>query len=215
MCNFNSKQMYEVFFNDRKISIVAKGKITINKPTVYFDKKSSIEEVKKWFFIFFTDDIPEIILIHEQPEYFFNFLFRPAFKTIYAAGGVIVRNKQLLFIYRNKKWDLPKGKIDSGETARIAALREVNEECGITGHKIIKKLPSTFHLYQSPYKDTKGELIFKETFWYEMEYSGIENGTPETKENITEIKWFSPNELDIPLKNTYANLKLIISLYLD
>lgn len=215
MCNFNSKQMYEVFLNDRKINIVVKGKITINKPSINFKKKSTVEEVKKWFLMFISETISEIYIEHEQPENFFNFIFRPAFKTIYAAGGIVLRNKQILFIYRNNKWDLPKGKIDPGETSRIAAIREVNEECGISGHQITKKLPSTFHIYQSPYKKTKGEWIFKETFWFEMEYSGKENGTPETKENISEIKWFSTKKLHLPFHKTYANLKSIILLYRD
>lgn len=207
--------MYEVFFNDRKINIVAKGKITLNQSTFYFDKKGTIKDVKNWFLMYVFDNNSEIFLTHHQPEYFFNSLFRPAFRGIAAAGGVVIRNNQFLFIFRNKKWDLPKGKIDHGETSTSAALREVEEECGISGHKIIKQLPSTFHIYKSEYKDTLDVWIFKETFWYEMEYSGTENGTPETKENITEVKWFSREELDYPLKNTYANLKPIILLYRD
>lgn len=207
--------MYKVFLNDWRIVITAPGKITLNKPTFHFDEKITLEALKKWFQTFVAKDISDVILTHDRPEYFFKSLFQPAFKIIPAAGGIVLRNSQILFIYRNNTWDLPKGKIDVGETPEEAALREVKEECGISGHRIVNHLPSTFHIYKSPYKNSLGEWIFKETFWFEMEYSGIENGTPETKENITEIKWFSEKELDIPLKNTYANLKPIVMLYRD
>ena len=66
-----------------------------------------------------------------QPEIFWNELFLPVFTQIPAAGGVVIRNEKILFIFRNGKWDLPKGKIDNGETAKEAAIREVAEECGI------------------------------------------------------------------------------------
>ena len=127
----------------------------------------------------------------------------------------IKREDKILFILRNKKWDLPKGKVDEGETIREAAVREVEEECGIFGSEIINKIPSTFHIYQSPYKESKGEWIFKETFWYEMEYAGANNGQPQIEENITEVKWFAKNELDDVLVNTYRNLKQIISNYIN
>ena len=202
--------MYEVFFNDRKIIIVAKGEITLNKSTEIVDYLLTQKDVKKWFFRFVAGDIQEVFLLNDSPKEFFTEIFRPVFISIEAAGGVVIRNNKLLFIFRNEKWDLPKGKIDAGETNREAALREVEEECGISGHKIIKQLPSSFHIYKSSYKKSKGELIFKETFWFEMEYSGVENGTPQTEENITEIKWFAPDDLDIPLTNTYSNLKPLI-----
>jgi len=205
--------MYEVFFNDRKIIIATKGEITLNNSIEIVDYLLTKKDVKKWFLQFVDDNIQEVILLSSNPEKFFMNIFQPPFKLIPAAGGVVIRNNKLLFIFRNEKWDLPKGKIDAGETNWEAALREVEEECGISGHKIIKQLPSSFHIYKSPYKKPKGEWIFKETFWFEMEYSGAINGTPETEENITKIEWFAPGELEIPLSNTYSNLKQIISFY--
>jgi hypothetical protein len=89
----------------------------------------------------------------------------------------------------------------------------VEEECGISGHKIVKQLPSTFHIYQSPYKETQGKWIFKETFWFEMKYAGSDSGTPQIDEGITEVRWLNRNELDTVLANTYENLKQIIWLY--
>jgi len=205
--------MYKVFFNDRKIIIAAKGEITLNKSNNIVGNLRTRKEVEKWFLQFVLNDIQEVVLMNPAPGIFFKNIFQPVFSEIQAAGGVVFRKNKMLFIYRNKKWDLPKGKIERGELASEAALREVEEECGISGHKIIKQLPSSFHIYKSPYKKSKGEWIFKETFWFEMEYVGTENGTPQAEENITEVRWFRKDELNIILKNTYSNLRSIISFY--
>jgi 8-oxo-dGTP pyrophosphatase MutT (NUDIX family) len=205
--------MYEVFFNERKIVVALEGDTALAKEAIVAKKLVSVEDVKNWFYHFAASEADVSILVHPFPEIFWEELFLPVFVQIPAAGGVVLRNGELLFIFRNGKWDLPKGKIDIGETSAAAAKREVAEECGIDGHQITKELPSTFHIYQSRYKQTFGQWIIKETFWFEMEYSGSENGTPETKENITEIKWFAKNELDEVLGNTYENLKSVIALY--
>ena len=205
--------MYEVFLNDRKIIIATKGEITLNKSIQIVDNLQTQEEIKIWFLQFTESSIKEVMLLNSYPQNFFVNIFKNAFLQINAAGGVVIRENRLLFIFRNNKWDLPKGKIDSGETNKKAALREVEEECGISGHKITKQLKSSFHIYKSPYKKSKGKWIFKETFWFEMRYSGKENGTPQTEENITRIKWFAKEELELPLTNTYANLKPLILFY--
>lgn len=207
--------MYKVFFNDREISIGLKPNITLNQTGNTIDLLQSKADVKSWFQRFLQTDEKQVFLLCNEPEKFWKNSFMPAFKVIYAAGGVVVRENTMLFIFRNEKWDLPKGKIDAGESPEMAAIREVEEECGITGHKIVKQLPSTFHIYQSPYKNSMGKWILKETFWFEMAYSGAENGTPQTGENISEVCWFEKKELGEVLANTYENLKQVILLYRD
>lgn len=207
--------MYKVFFNDRRIIISQKADITISKSNTVRVELQTIDDVIRWFAGFAKDNANEIFIEHKTPEYFWRNVFIPSFTFIRAAGGVVFRNNQMLFIYRNEKWDLPKGKIDDGETDENAALREVEEECGISGHSIVKKLPSTFHIYQSPYKKSKGKWMLKETVWFEMAYSGNEDGTPQADENITKIRWCKKDELTQIGNNTYENLKQIISLYLD
>jgi len=205
--------MYKVFFNEKLIAISGRENITLNKPTPVDVENWQVEDLRKWFVPAIESSEKEIVLVHSVPEKFFE-LFESLFLTIHAAGGVVLRGQKILFIFRNGKWDLPKGKIERGEKAEIAALREVEEECGISGHKMVKQLPSTFHIYQSPYKQTKGEWIFKETFWFEMVYDGNEQGTPETGEGITQVKWFQKQELGEVLENTYENLKQVIEHYL-
>jgi 8-oxo-dGTP pyrophosphatase MutT (NUDIX family) len=205
--------MYEVFFNDRKIVITHQGNIPFVKEKVLAENLKSVETVKKWFLDFSNSNSGSAILTHSSPELFWKELFLPVFKLIPAAGGVVIRDEKLLFIIRSGKWDLPKGKIDAGETAHEAAIREVKEECGIGGHQITKDLMSTYHIFKSSYKETYGQWILKETFWFEMSYSGIENGTPQIDENITKIRWFKRNELDEVVANTYENLKSVIMSY--
>ena len=206
--------MYKVFLNEKLIRIGGRANITLNKPTRLFNDHCTLEEVKEWFDEFVKGDEKEVFLIHSEPADFFEF-FQSAFISIQAAGGVVIRKNKLLFIFRNEKWDLPKGKIDENETAREAALREVKEECGIVGHSIVKRLPPTFHMYISPYKKSKGKWIFKETFWFEMKYQGDKPGIPQEEEGISQVKWFTRKQLGQVWENTYDNLKQIISIYRD
>jgi len=118
---------------------------------------------------------------------------------IRAAGG-LVRNSegQYLFIYRLGKWDLPKGKVETGENTRQAALREVEEECGIRSDFLGAKIGTTYHTYR-----LHGKFILKQTDWYDMAVSGTPKPVPQTAEGITEAKWFEPAELDSVRENTY------------
>ncbi len=205
--------MYEVFFNEKKIVITHSGNTTFVKEEIITENLRTVEEVKKWFHDFTYSETRLAVILHPSPEVFRNDYFMRAFKPIQAAGGVVIRKNKILFILRNEKWDLPKGKTDRGETTGQAALREVAEECGITGHEITRQLPSTFHIYKSPYKELHGEWILKETHWFEMSYQGESDGQPEAGENITEIRWFAKNELGEVLENTYENLKSLISVF--
>jgi 8-oxo-dGTP pyrophosphatase MutT (NUDIX family) len=204
------EQMYKVFLNDRLIEIGYPGKITINKPTVFFDKNDGKEAVRKWFQSFAGQSLEEVVLMHPEPDVFFE-KFKSAFTVIEAAGGVVLSNGKLLVIYRRGKWDLPKGKIDEGETPETAAVREVGEECGIAGHKVVKSLPCTYHIYSLP--DKKEEWVFKITYWFEMSYFGELTGIPQTEEDITEVKWVAVNNLEKMLNNTYPNLIPVFQLY--
>jgi len=205
-------QKYKVFLNEKSIGFVPGANITLSKLCRILTENSGIEAIMDWLPDFENSDIRESVVEHPEVEKLFQ-NFRSAFLQIDAAGGVVKRDGKLLFIFRNGKWDLPKGKIDKGESIETAALREVEEECGITNHSIVKALPSTYHIYKSPYKKTLGQWIFKETYWFEMEYNGSETPVPQQEEGITEVRWVHPTELGEVLENTYENLKALIELY--
>ncbi|WP_319592066.1 NUDIX domain-containing protein [uncultured Draconibacterium sp.] len=205
-------QKYKVFLNEKRIGFMPGANITLSKLSEILTENSGIDAIKGYLQNFENSDNQETVVEHPEVELLFQ-NFRSAFLQINAAGGVVKRDGKLLFIFRNGKWDLPKGKIDKGESNETAALREVEEECGITNHFIVKTLPSTYHIYKSPYKKTFGQWVFKETFWFEMDYSGTETPVPQLEEGITNVRWFQPSELDVVLKNTYENLKSLIGLY--
>ena len=146
------------------------------------------------------------VLLTKDPKRFFKKI-RSSFQVIKAAGG-IVRNSenQFLFIFRKGKWDLPKGKLDSGEKTKKAAVREVEEECGIKVAKLGKLLCKTWHVYEE-----KGEVTFKKTTWFNMSADRQEL-TPQLEEDITEARWLSTADFPYIKQNTYPLILDIISL---
>ncbi|MDB5136804.1 MAG: hypothetical protein JWP37_3407 [Mucilaginibacter sp.] len=126
---------------------------------------------------------------------------------IEAAGGMVENTKgEYLFIYRNDKWDLPKGKLEKGEKKREGAVREVEEECGITVSDIGERICKTYHTYT-----VKGEVILKRTYWYQMDYKGAEKLKPQKEEGITDVRWFRKRHIDTIIKNTFPSIMDVLA----
>ena len=122
-----------------------------------------------------------------------------------AGGGLVFNDKQkILFIYRNKKWDLPKGKNEKGEKIQDCALREVTEETGIDDLTIRKFIAKTYHVFKR-----NGKYKLKETYWYEMHssYKGVL--VPQIEEGIEKVKWKGFQKTQKALKKSYENIKLL------
>lgn len=130
---------------------------------------------------------------------------------IIAAGGIVENeNKEILLIFRRGKWDLPKGKLDEGETIEECAVREVEEETGLRSIQQGELIEVTLHNYLE-----KGTEIEKETYWYAMKVEGEQNLVAQTEEDIEDIKWVKESELPLYLSNTYNNIIDIIEKYYD
>ncbi len=130
---------------------------------------------------------------------------------IVAAGGIVENEEgKILLQYRRGKWDLPKGKLDEGETIEECAVREVEEETGLKNIQLGELLGVTNHYYIE-----KGENIDKETYWYAMKVSGEQRLIPQTEEDIMELRWAAENELEYYLSNTFPNINEIIEKYFD
>jgi 8-oxo-dGTP pyrophosphatase MutT (NUDIX family) len=137
--------------------------------------------------------------------------FRKSFKELPAAGGFVQNSEgAFLFIRRLGVWDLPKGKIEKKESPESAAVREVEEECGISGIKIVRPLDSTYHIYRSPWIKKDNNLVLKETKWFLMNYSGNEIPVPQSEEDIEEVRWFALSEFEWVIQQTYASLAELI-----
>ncbi len=135
--------------------------------------------------------------------------FTGHFEIVEAAGGLVKKDGQLLLIHRNEIWDLPKGRVEPGETHKEAAIREVNEECGIDRLQIIHKIDTSYHIYF----DHKQNKI-KKTLWYYMHTDSSETPVPQTIEGITEAKYVPIEKVKELFPNMYENIKETILKFL-
>lgn len=165
--------------------------------------KSMLHEIKKEEFhagVIWNKDLDKLKTI-----------FFKNFTLIEAAGGIVQNDKrELLFIKRLGKWDLPKGKIEKGEKPEECALREVTEETGVKGLSLKKKIGETFHVY-----DQFGKHFLKTSHWFYMTCSSVQELIPQVEEHITEIKWVKTIDIREPIKNTYPSIKNILSNFFD
>jgi len=133
--------------------------------------------------------------------------FNTHFKTIEAAGGLIQNETgDWLFIHRNGIWDLPKGKLEKGESIEACAVREVTEECGIEEPNIIRPLSTTYHTYT-----LKGQRILKPTYWYLMKSADTSELVPQTEEGITDVKWITTKDAIELAKDSFGSIRTVVS----
>lgn len=145
------------------------------------------------------------VLETNDPEALFQKILTTV-KFIKAAGGLVENGESdYLFIKRLGKWDLPKGKVESGEKMREAAVREVEEECGIAIDNLGKKIDSTYHIYS-----LRGDIILKKTNWYYMKVNSVPGLIPQIEEDISEAKWISPKNMAPIMSNTYPLIRDLI-----
>jgi 8-oxo-dGTP pyrophosphatase MutT (NUDIX family) len=147
-----------------------------------------------------------VIVLTNKVEEAFR-LFQSFFVPVQTGGGLIENEKgEFLFIFRRKKWDLPKGKLDDGETIEECALREVQEETGLAQVKIEKFMLHTWHSYHE-----RGQRILKQGSWYYMTCTSGENLVPQTEEDIEEVIWLPKAEWAIVLQNTFQSIKDVLN----
>jgi 8-oxo-(d)GTP phosphatase len=123
------------------------------------------------------------------------------FRIVEAAGGLVRKQDTFLLIFRLGKWDLPKGKLEKGEKSKIAAVREVMEECAVEA-ELVDKLCTTWHTYIQ-----EGKRILKKTTWYNMNCLNDANMEPQYVENIEEIRWMTLDQTNLALKDSYRSIQ--------
>ena len=141
--------------------------------------------------VFFDTDLEEL-----------KAAFFKKFTIVSAAGGFVLNeNNEVLIMFRRGKWDLPKGKLDKKESAEKGAIRETEEETGLSNINLIAPLVTTYHTY---HEGTR--YILKETKWFRMKVSSEQTLVPQAKEQITKLEWVGENDLKKYMENSFPSV---------
>jgi 8-oxo-dGTP pyrophosphatase MutT (NUDIX family) len=195
--------MYKVFINEKKI--VLSEEPQDSPKTLNYDGTHSFE----FAIDLLTNTASQgLNIYHHDIDQLWGD-FKDFFRNIEAAGGIVLNSEnKILFIHRLGKWDLPKGKIEKGESRELAAVREVEEECGIFDLELKDFINSTYHIYT----ERDGKKVLKTTYWFEMLYTGNETPKPQIEEGINEVGWKNEEEIAREiLPSTFNNIKLILN----
>lgn len=197
--------MYKVFVNEKRLTL-SKYPENMEK-NLRFEGFASLEIAVD---LLENTSCPEMNVYGENIDEIWED-FTHMFKVIEAAGGIVKnQNGDLLFIRRLGKWDLPKGKVEEGESLEQAALREIEEETGLKELILEEFINNTFHIYT----ERNGEKILKTTYWFRINYLGDETPIPQIEEGISEVSWKNADAISTDvLPMTFNNIKLILDDY--
>lgn len=199
--------MYKVFCDNRCLNLIrAENEINQHQTISVNDhvrQKHDIKMINDWLKGKIVSDIAIKTGLH--PINFVKF-YLPSMKIAEAAGGIVRNaNDEVLFIFRNNFWDLPKGHVDPGETHLQTALREVEEETGLMGIEVKEILSETWHFYQM-----HGSWWMKHTCWYDMRINDKQLLNPQISEGITRAEWVDTAILSDILRQCYRSVRDVI-----
>nr|WP_299345670.1 NUDIX domain-containing protein [Allomuricauda sp.] len=192
--------MYKVFVNESPLVLTNERPKNANGNLFSMDSDSILEAITSLA----KGKLTTAYVYHPDGDKLLE-IFKHKIPVVVAGGGFVTNKKgKVLFIYRNGKWDLPKGKVDKGESIEKAAIREVEEETGVKGLAIERFLRTTYHIFRR-----NGEYILKVVHWFAMstEYEGKLEG--QLDEGIEKVKWKGPKKTKKALENSYFNIKAL------
>ena len=193
--------MYQIFVNQKPIILTTKVEREDGFKNYLLDTVNIGKIIKDMN----TNAVQEVRLIGTNKDKLIK-QFLKLLPNVEAGGGKVFNDKgEVLFIYRNNKWDLPKGRIDGKETFEEGAIREVEEETGVSGLMVTKPLSTTYHIFKR-----NGKHKIKITYWFEMTTSYDGPLIPEEKEGITKVDWLNESEISKAIENSYANIRLLV-----
>lgn len=192
--------MYKVFVNESPLILTNKLSDTTNNKYFLLNGSAINEAIDSLA----GKRLKEAFIYHPNHEEILK-KFSKKVPLVVAAGGVVTNKAgKVLFIYREDKWDLPKGKLDKGETLEECALREVEEETGVKGLKIENFLRTTYHLFKR-----NGGYKLKEVHWFAMNTNYKGELVGDASEGIVKVKWKGPKKIKKALENSYANIRVL------
>ena len=180
----------KIYFDNKPLFLCDAVDETI-APYMHHDDAVFIDElnshtVKSMIHEMQVDKVHAGVFLHDDLEVLRKAFYKK-FTLVQAAGGLVENeNGEILMIFRRGKWDLPKGKLDKGETLEACAVREVEEETGLQRIQLLTALPVTYHTYHEGSK-----YILKESYWYHMKVEGPQQLIPQVGEGIDQVKWVS------------------------
>ena len=195
----------KIYFNNKPLFLCDSVDETI-QPYIHHDDAVFIDElnthtIKSMIHEMEQEKVHAGVFFHADLEELKKAFYKK-FTIIIAAGGVIQNEKkEILLIFRRGKWDLPKGKLDAGETLEKCAVREVTEETGLQHIKLISPFTITYHTYHEG-----SRFILKESHWFKMKVKGEQQLIPQTEEDIHEIKWVKAGELVEYMTNSFPSV---------
>ena len=192
--------MYKVFVNDKPLFLTNK----VSKETDFQLFLLETVDIEQLILKMFNNKIKKAYLYHPDEKEILNKVKEKI--PVKKAGGGLVYNKkgEVLFIFRNGKWDLPKGGCDKGEEIEDCSIREVEEETGVNDLKITKKLQKTYHVVKR-----NGVYRLKITHWFEMTTTFEGTPVPQENEGIEKLAWLNQEQIKEALTNSYENIKLL------
>lgn len=193
--------MYKVFVGDKPLVLTTKVESETDFKNYFINSVKIAKVIKELN----TKPLKEIRLIHKNENKLLKKFLKKLPNVIAGGGKVYNDDGDILFIFRNDKWDLPKGKVDGRESIEETALREVIEETGVNGLRIIKPLETTYHIFKR-----NGRYKIKITYWFEMRSSFKGDLYAQVDEGITKVAWLNAEQIKKALENSYANIKLLI-----
>lgn len=202
---------YKIYYGEKPIFLCDEIDDTI-LPFIHHDDSVFIDELNSHTIKTLLHEMMQpaahaIIFYHSDLAALTAKVFKK-FKQIRAGGGIVINEKgDVLLIFRKGKWDLPKGKLDPGETIENCAIREVMEETGLNKISLTKPLVITWHIYQEG-----ASFVLKQTDWFAMEVKGTPALTPQIEEDITDLKWVPQSELRLYQENTFPSVKEVLTL---
>jgi 8-oxo-dGTP pyrophosphatase MutT (NUDIX family) len=202
----HTKKSFDIVISDQEERISMnklKGRILIKNKN-----KEAIDDLLKIMTKKRHDKIKKILILVENKKKSEEYL-KSKFNIIEAGGGIVQKEHKILLIFRKGKWDLPKGKLESGETKKEGALREVEEETGVKV-TLQDKIVGTWHTYLQ-----NDKYVLKRTYWYAMDCIDDSKIKPQKEEGIQDVRWMNRSELQIAMTNTYATIEHVILSYFE
>ena len=194
--------MYKVFFNQKPLILTNEIQDFSDNEPLLFIKYTCVAQIIK---ALKSSKNRKVFLYHKDIDKLWK-SFKKKFPVVEAAGGLVERtDNKLLFIFRNNKWDLPKGGVEKKELIIEAAQREVVEETGVSDLIVQKQLSETFHIFK------KGKRFrLKKTYWFKMSTSYMGKTKPQTEEGIKKTEWVSKEKIDEILNDAFENIRIIV-----